>query len=234
MKIFLCGGGSDYKTIEANKKLNEIINHNKPILYIPLAMDEKVHSYDSCLEWVKQELSCVEVPNIEMVRTFEELANKKYNNYSAIFIGGGNTFKLLKGIKDSGSFDKIKNYIEQDGIIFGGSAGAIILGYDIKSCSSMDDNDVELQDTKGFDVLNGISIFAHYTNHNPKLTEKENLLIDEKYTKSLIDFSIKKGPVIALPEENTIYINDNDITVIGNLPYYKFINGKKHKIEIDN
>ena len=128
MKIFLCGGGSDYKTIEANKKLNEIINHNKPILYIPLAMDEKVHSYDSCLEWVKQELSCVEVQNIEMVRTFEELANKKYNNYSAIFIGGGNTFKLLKGIKDSGSFDKIKNYIEQDGIIFGGSAGAIILG----------------------------------------------------------------------------------------------------------
>ena len=28
----------------------------------------------------------------------------------------------------------------------------------------MDSNDVELKDTKGFNVLNGISIFPHYTN----------------------------------------------------------------------
>ena len=233
MRLFLCGGGSDEKTVEANKKLNEIINHNKPILYVPLAMDEEKHPYDGCLEWVKGELSSVKVPNIEMVRTFEELASKNYNDYSAIFIGGGNTFKLLKGIKDSGAFYKIKEYIENDGIVYGGSAGAIIFGYDIDSCASMDSNDVGLEDTKGFDALNGLSIFAHYTNHSSKLTEEENMLRDEKYTQALQKFSFEKGQVIALPEEDTIFINGDSVEVIGTLPYYRFRNGARSTIEIE-
>ena len=36
------------------------------------------------------------------------ILDKNLFDYSAIFIGGGNTFKLLKGIKDSCAFDKIK------------------------------------------------------------------------------------------------------------------------------
>ena len=40
MKVFLCGG-SDNQTIEANKRLNEIIDHSKPCLYIPLAIKQK-------------------------------------------------------------------------------------------------------------------------------------------------------------------------------------------------
>ena len=91
MKLLLCGGGSGEQTIEANKKFDEIINHNKPLLYVPLAMDENKHPYDGCLEWITRELSNVNIPSIEMVRTFEELASKDYNNYCAIFIGGGNT-----------------------------------------------------------------------------------------------------------------------------------------------
>ena len=46
MRIFLCGGGCGEQTIDANKKLNSIIDHSKPILYIPLAM--KSERYSSC------------------------------------------------------------------------------------------------------------------------------------------------------------------------------------------
>ena len=145
MRLFLCGGGVGQKTIEVNRRLNEIIDHNKKILYVPLAMDEEDHPYDECLEWVKGELASVQISDIEMVRTFEELASKNYNDYSAIFIGGGNTFKLLKGIKESGTFYKIKDYIEHDVIVYGSSAGAIIFGYDIDSCASMDSNNVGLK-----------------------------------------------------------------------------------------
>lgn len=49
-------------------------------------MDEENHHYDGGLELVKGELAFVKVPNIEVVRTFEELSNKNYNGYSAIFI----------------------------------------------------------------------------------------------------------------------------------------------------
>ena len=223
MKLLLCGGGSEEKTTEANKKFNEIIDHTKPLLYVPLAMDENIYSYDSCLKWITNELSNVNIPSIEMVKSFEELANRDYRKYCAIFLGGGNTFKLLKGIKDSKAFDKIKEFINNDGIIYGGSAGAIIFGYDINSCLIMDCNDVKLKDTKGFNVLNGKSLFAHYTN-------EESKEIHEKYKKYLANYSLSKEDVIALKEEDTIFINNNEISIIGNKPYYEFVNGKEIKL----
>lgn len=61
----------------------------------------------------------------------------------------------------------------------------------------MDRNDVNLKDTKGFDILKGKSIFAHYTNSR---TEK----IHKKYTDYLTLYSINNETVIALPEEDTI------------------------------
>lgn len=219
MRIFLCGGGCGKQTIEAYKKLNEIIDHNKPLLYIPLAM--KSEKYDSCYEWIIGELSNVEVTRIDMVRRKEELSEKKLDEYGAIFIGGGNTFKLLSDLKTSDSFGKINNYINNNGIVFGGSAGAIIFGKDLDACKLDDSNDIGLIDTNGFNVLNDISILCHYTNRERKK--------DEQSTEYLINNS-RGRTFLALPEEDTIFINGNDIEVIGNKPYYKFKNGFKKEI----
>ena len=225
MKLLLCGGGSGNQTIETNKVFNEIIDHKRPLLYVPLAMDEEDHPYDDCLKWIKGELIDVNIPSIEMVRSFAELASKNYDDYCAIFIGGGNTYKLLKGIKDSGAFEKIKDYINNDGIVYGGSAGAIIFGYDIDSCLIMDPNDVNIIDTKGFNVLNGKSIFAHYTN---EYTPEGHI----KFKNYLTEYSLNKEDVIALPEEDTIYVNGDEITIIGSRPYYEF--NKGNEILCDN
>lgn len=219
MKLLLNGGGSTKQLKLTMNKLNQIMDHSKPILYVPLAMNETEHPYDSCYEWFQSQMIDIDVPSVDMPRTFEEFASKNYDNYSAIFIGGGNTYKLLKGIKDNGIFEKIIQYLNNNGIVIGGSAGAIIFGYDINSCLAMDRNDVNLLDTKGFDVLKGKSIFAHYTNSK---TEE----IHKKYTDYLIEYSKNHEEVIALPEEDTIYINDDNIDIIGYRPYYEFRNGE--------
>ena len=39
MQLILCGGGSGEQNTLANQKLNEIIDHTRPILYVPLAMN---------------------------------------------------------------------------------------------------------------------------------------------------------------------------------------------------
>ncbi len=218
MKLLLNGGGSTKELIITMTKLNEIMDHSKPILYVPLAMDESEHPYDSCYEWFQKQIVNVDVSNVEMPRTFEEFALKNFDDYSAIFIGGGNTYKLLKGIKDNDIFNKIIEYLNNNGIVIGCSAGAIIFGYDIDSCLAMDRNDVKLLDTKGFDILSGKSIFAHYTNSK---TEE----IHKKYTDYLSKYSITNEQVIALPEEDTIYINDNTIEFLGSRPYYEFREG---------
>lgn len=211
MRLFISGGG---KTLLATKKLNEIIEHDKPILYIPLAMPSK--RYPSCYEWIKDELKGIDVPNIDMVVSGTDLFNKNLENYSALFIGGGNTFKLLKDLKDSGSFEKIKVFIENNGIVFGGSAGAIILGQCIDTCKYADKNEVDLKDLMGFDVVNYFSFLCHFTNQDKEKTE-----LNKNY---LIELS-KKEKIIALPEEDTIYYENGKFEIIGNRPFYIFEEG---------
>lgn len=224
MKLFLNGGGSGKKTALANKKFGEVIDHTKPLLYVPLAMKEE--RYPSCLEWITKEMSSIGITNIDMVTSKEELYNKNYTDYCAIYIGGGNTYKLLNDLKSSGSFEKIKDYlINEDGVVFGGSAGAIIFGYDIDSCSHMDENYISLNDKHGFNLVYDYSIGAHYTNKGEEFTEMS--------TRHFLKFS-RLSKTIALPEEDTIFIDNDSFEVIGNKPYYIFNNGEKEKINISN
>ena len=232
MKLFLNGGGSGKQTILTYKEINKVIDHNKPVLYIPLAMDEEDHPYDSCYEWIKEEISCIDIPNIEMVRSFEELEKKDFDKYSLIYIGGGNTYKLLNGFKSTKTYDKLKKYISNNGIVYGSSAGTVIFGKSINIIEIMDSNEVNLTDTDGFNYLNNISIFVHYTNYKSKLSEEENKALTEKYTDFITRYTIDNEKVIAIPEEDTIFFDGKNIKVIGELPYYIFENGKKEKIEI--
>lgn len=220
MKVFLNGGGYGEQTIAALKRFNDVIDHAKPLLYIPLAMEQE--RYSSCWEWIQDELREVEVPLIEMVTSADEIVHKDLNEYCAVFIGGGNTFKLLYELKESDAFNQIKMFLERGGVAFGGSAGAIIFGQSLEACAQDDKNDVGLQDIIGFDVLNGISLLGHYTNH----TEEKH----RESTAYLTELS-KRCPVIALPEEDTLFINDDVVEIIGTRPFYYFENGGREKRE---
>lgn len=232
MKLFLNGGGCGKQTLSTYKEINKIINHSKPVLYIPLAMDEEDHPYDSCYEWIKGEISSIDIPGIEMVRSFEELEKKNLDNYSLIYIGGGNTYKLLNGIKKTKIYDKLKKYILNKGIVYGSSAGAVIFGKSIDIIGVMDRNEINLTDTKGFNCLNNVSVFVHYTNYRSKLSEEENKTLTEKYTNFITGYTSNNEKVIAIPEEDSIFFDGKNIRVIGELPYYIFENGKKEKVEI--
>lgn len=220
MKVFLCGGGDGPQTVDANKRFDEVLDHAKPILYIPLAMERE--RYPSCLEWIKNELRQVDVPAIEMVTSAEEITSRNLGDYSALFIGGGNTFKLLYELKASGAFGQIRAFLEKGGVAFGGSAGAIIFGESLEACALDDENEVGLYDIAGFDVLNGVSLLCHYTNR----TEEK----DRQSTEYLLELS-KRRKIIALPEEDTLFLNGSAVEIIGTRPYYRFENGVRKKCE---
>ncbi|MFA7120179.1 MAG: Type 1 glutamine amidotransferase-like domain-containing protein [Bacilli bacterium] len=211
MKLFLCGGGSGKQIIYALNRFSKTLNKEKPILYIPLAMDEK--KYDSCYEWFEKEIQYMNINKFEMVRSSLELSKKDFENYSALFIGGGNTYKLLMNIKNNTNYEKILNYLKSGGTVFGGSAGAIIFGKDINGCLLNDKNIVNLDDTKGFNMINDYSILCHLNN--------KNLRKNVKYLKKFTN----KNKLIYLPEDNVIYIDDNKFGLIGNKKYIIFKNG---------
>ena len=126
--------------------------------------------YPGCLAWITEEFKELRLAGINMVSSMEELYRTDFANYCALFLGGGNTYRLLAGLKASGCFEKIADYIRHDGVVFGGSAGAILFGADIDSCACDDNNGTDLTDTAGFDVLNGLSLLCHYTNRSAKRT----------------------------------------------------------------
>jgi len=171
MRLYLSGGGSGSQNLFAYNSFFNSIHKNKPILYIPLAMEEE--KFDSCYKWFKSEIGYFGVNKFEMVKSSLELSKLDLSKYSSIFIGGGNTYKLLKELQNNYNIDKIKKYLIDGGIVYGGSAGAIIFGKDIDACFLVD-NKIECS-TKGFDFLNGYSILCHFS--------KSNLKINEKYLK---------------------------------------------------
>lgn len=211
MKLFLCGGGSGEQIKNALNKFSSTIDKSKPILYIPLAMNS--NKYDSCKDWFSKEIKYMGLSSFDMVTSSEELSKKDFDNYCALFIGGGNTYKLLKEIKNNNNYEKIIQYLLKDGIVFGGSAGAIIFGKNIDTCINDDKNIVNLTDFNGFNYLNDYSILCHLNNQNFKRNRK-----------SLIDFSMN-NKVIYMPEEDVIIISNGKVEFIGNKKYVVFKNG---------
>ncbi len=220
MRLFICGGGSKEQTTIANKKFNEVLNDDKrPLLYIPFAMTK--YSLESCYEWIKQELKDVNISSIEMVENVESLENKEFNDYCGIYIGGGNTYLLLSLLKSNSSFQKLKDYALNNGIIFGGSAGAVICGYNIDTIKLMDSNEVNLADTYGLNLLHNISVYPHYTN--------KKVEFEQKATEHLLNFETS---VFALPEEITLYFENGKCEVLGEKEFYIFESNER--IEFNN
>lgn len=216
MRAFLCGGGSGKQVEDAYKKFAELINKSKPLLYIPLAMESE--KYDECYAWICNELQEYGISNIYMVMDCSELYDVNIDDYAAVFIGGGSTYKLLFELKMTGFFDKLIEYIKSNGIVFGGSAGAIIMGYDIKSCDCDEKNMVGLVDTKGLNILNGMSLLCHFSDRTD-----EKIAFNRAYLKEL-SITMK---VLALSECHTIYIGDDGVEFIGKKPFSVFSNGEE-------
>jgi len=200
MRLFLSGGGSEKKSIILDKKFARELDKSKSLLYIPIAIDKAKHSYQECFKWISSIFNPLGVNSI-VLWTEQDLERRKeidLKKFSGIYIGGGNTYYLLKELKNSGFLENLKKLIEMDFPVYGGSAGAIILGKDIRTSS--DENEVNLKDFSGLDLVRGYSIFCHY----------------DKETKWAREFlKEEKLKTIALPEDCGLFVTDDKIEVIG-------------------
>lgn len=199
-KLFLSGGGSGKQTFDLDEIFLQGVNK---ILYIPVAWGNG--NYEECIEWFENAMFLHRPVEFDMFTDLSD--NVDLDKYDAVYVGGGNTFKLLKAMRDSGFDKKLIEHYASGGTVYGGSAGAIIWGYDISTAGvgeGSDVNEVGLQDTKGFDILNGIDIQCHY--EDSQLQEHQQ-------------YAGKTGrDIMAIPEESALLIDDNVMKVIGTEP----------------
>jgi len=81
-----------------------------------------------------------------------------------LFLSGGNTFRLLRNLRNSGLDQAVIEFAQRENtVLAGASAGAIVLTPSIGICGieGVDENRVGLTDLAGLGIV-GFEIFPHY------------------------------------------------------------------------
>lgn len=227
MHLILNGGGCGKQVKESYQLFANLVKGGK-IVYIPLAWNHG--SYEGCLDFLSNELKAYGIVDIDLITDAKQITKQKLSEVKGVFIGGGNTYKLLKMLKDSSAFEAIQLYLEkEDSVIMGGSAGALIFGKSIDTCkddglkinSICDINEVNLVDTTGFNALNEYSLLVHYQKLKSQIPQTQLRI------KRLLEEGYK---LICLPEETSLYVHDNKFEFIGTKPAKMFGNAMSNEL----
>ena len=132
-----------------------------------------------------------------------------------IFVNGGNTFYLLKWVRESG-FDKVlPHFLKRGGLYVGVSAGSYIACPTIEQATwkHQDRNRVGITDFTALGLVPFL-ITAHF---------------EEKY-KVIVDQAAKstKYPIVALSDKQAVLVQDGKVEVVGKSKR-EYFNGFKEK-----
>lgn len=199
MKLILSGGGKGKQTEEIDSLFFELVKNGK-VVFIPHS--RKKEEFESSLNWITENLFLpFEHTNFEMWTNLENKSIGDLEGVQGIIIGGGNTFRLLKELKDSKFIETLRKFIKNDRVVYGISAGAIILTKSIITAEPLDENKIGLVDLEGMNLLNERDIFCHY---------------EEKYDKEISKIIEKENTeIIGLPEGSGIYLENSSKKIIG-------------------
>ena len=169
MKLILTS--TDFLTNESRKKIiSELGDVSKcKILFIPNenATIERIRSNEY---YERLQAYGFSKKNI-FVFDYTRPQDFKNIDIDAIYVGGGNTFSILKMLRDT-EFDKeIIKYVLNGVIYIGGSAGAHIVTKNVEHVLHFDDNKVGLKDYNALGLFDGI-IFCHYNDSRKKYVDK--------------------------------------------------------------
>lgn len=119
--------------------------------------------------------------NIYIFNYFSPAEFDASNHIDVIYISGGNTFGILKKIKESRADKIILDYLSRGAVYIGGSAGAHIATRSVHHVSKYDVETFGLTDFSGLNLFDGILI-CHYSD----LRENDYLTLTQKGEQNII------------------------------------------------
>ena len=199
----MSGGGDEKQSLLLDKFFFSALPHNGRFLYISIAL--RGHRlYPTAPLWMNSVLKLHERNDVRFETADDPSMYKRegLKKFDGIYIGGGNTWSLMHELQDSGFSSLLIQYIEYGGFVYGGSAGAIILGKRIDTHD--DENKVALKGVSGFDFLHNYSVACHFK--------------DEQGDRFKAWAMNNNLPIVCLPEEAGLIIENGIALCIGTKP----------------
>jgi dipeptidase E len=133
---------------------------------------------------------------------------KAVDETDAIFIGGGNTFRLLKALQDLDLVEAIRRKVSSGAPYIGSSAGSNVAGPTIKTTK-----DMPIVQPRSFDSLGLVpfQISPHYLDPDPNSTH-----MGETQEERILQFLEENDtPVVGIREGASLLCNDGNVTLKG-------------------
>jgi dipeptidase E len=187
--------GSGYLD-HAEAEIRDFLGDVKRVLFVPFALYDR----DEYAGTAQKRFAKIGY-DLTSIHTAPDPRNA-VEDTEAIFIGGGNTFRLLKGLYDAELIELIRRRVAEGMRYIGSSAGSNVAAPTIKTT-----NDMPIVQPPSFDALGLVwfQINPHYLD-----AEKNSTHMGETREQRLLQFLEENDtPVAALREGAMLRIEDN-------------------------
>ena len=193
--------GSGYLD-HAESEIRDFLGPGRRIAFVPFAVYDRGRYVTQArlrFERMGRELTSLhDVSNSR--RTLQEA--------DAVFVGGGNTFRLLKGLYDFGLLDALRSTVENGVPYIGSSAGAIVAGPSLRTTK-----DMPVVQPPSFAALGIVDfqISPHYLDPDPSSTH-----MGETQEERILQFLEENdAPVVGLREGAMLRVEAGAVTLKG-------------------
>jgi dipeptidase E len=197
--------GSGYLD-HAEGEIRTFLSEAPPVLFVPFALFDR----DAYVESMGLSLAGIHRASDPRRAVLEA---------AALFIGGGNTFRLLKSLQDLSLLEPIRRRVAEGMPYIGSSAGSVVSSPTIRTT-----NDMPIVEPSSFEALGLVSfqINAHYLDPDPASTH-----LGETREERLRQFHEENAtPVVGLREGTLLRIAGNSVRLLGRAPARIFRRGE--------
>lgn len=191
--------GSGYLD-HAEEEIREFLGEVKRVLFVPYAL----HDRDAYAETAKQRFAKMGYQLSSIHTTAHPV--RAVRDTEAVFIGGGNTFRLLKALYDFNLLDPIRQRVREGMPYIGSSAGSNVAAPTIKTT-----NDMPIVQPPSFNALGLVwfQINPHYLD-----PDKNSTHMGETREQRILQFLEEDSTPVAALREGAMILVENGVTML--------------------
>lgn len=186
-------------------RITSFLNGLTRVLFIPYARPSGL-THEEYTSMARDRLASLGIVLTGIHQSSDPLA--AIREAESMFVGGGNTFVLVKQLYAIGLMDEIRNRIWDGMPYFGTSAGANLAGMTIGTT-----NDMPIVHPPSLDALSAVpfNINPHYLDPDPKSTHRG----ETRETRIREFLVFNSQPVLGLREGAMIHVTDHSVELQG-------------------